>query len=129
MEDVIISGRHFDVSDDLKETIRAKTDRIAGEYNKLTTARIVMSVEKFRQKVEIQLEGKNLDLHAEAETNDMYASIDEAFDRIEVQLRKRLDRMQDHHVDKPVPESLLPPEPVAEEEDLEEDIDLGVEAR
>lgn len=123
MEDVIISGRHFDVSDELKQAIQTKMERIEGEYSKLTTARIVMSVQKSRQHVEIQLEGKNLDLHAEAETHDMYASIDEAFDRIEVQLRKRLDRMQDHHVDKPVPEALR--SPAAGEEDLEDEAELG----
>ena len=125
MEDVIISGRNFDVSDELKNTIHAKMGRIAGEYNKLTTARIVMSVEKSRQHAEIQLEGKNLDLHAEAETHDMYATLEEAFDRIEVQLRKYLDRIQDHHARKPEPAVLQAEEELPEEEGLgDEDLDM-----
>lgn len=124
MEDVIISGRNFDVSDELKNTIHAKMERIAGEYNKLTTARIVMSVEKSRQYAEIQLEGKNLDLHAEAETHDMYASLEEAFDRIEVQLRKYLDRIQDHHARKSEPDVLQVGEELPEEEGVEDEIDI-----
>lgn len=124
MEDIIISGRHFDVTDELKSYIHQKMERIASEYHKLTTARIVMTVEKSRQHVEIQLEGKHLDIHAEAETHDMYASLDEAFDRIEVQLRKHLDRMQDHHVRKAASEPAeIDVDPAeADETEIDEDI-------
>jgi putative sigma-54 modulation protein len=134
MEDVIISGRHFDVTDELTDVGHAKMARIAGEYNKLTTARIVMCVEKSRQKAEIQLEGKNLDLHAEAETHDMYASLEEAFDRIEVPLRKYLDRIQEHHGkhhgadERPPPAATAPIDEEEAEEELAEEVALQSEA-
>lgn len=99
--DVIISARHFEVTDDLRATIEEKMAVIAGEYHKLTKAIAVMDVEKGRQFVEIQLHGKHLEMVAKSETHDMYESIDEAVEKLERQLRRHLDRIQDHRVHKP----------------------------
>jgi len=63
---------------------------------KVTSIRGIMGVEKNRHKAEIIVNIKNHSFEADAETYDMYESIDVAVEKIDAQLRKHLDRIQDH---------------------------------
>ena len=69
--EVILSARHFDVSEELKEYVGMKVGRLGEEYGKLTTARVVLSLERNWQVAEGHVNGKHLDLEARASTNDM----------------------------------------------------------
>jgi putative sigma-54 modulation protein len=94
--EIIISGRHLGVTEEMKAHAERRLQTVAAEYPKLTTARVVMEMERNWHIVEVHLNGKHLDLEAKAKTTDMYASIDEAAEKIEKQLRKYLDRVHDH---------------------------------
>ncbi len=100
--EVIISARHFEVSEELRGYIEEKMARLGEEYGKLTTVRVVLSLERNWQVAEGHVAGKHLDLEATASTDDMYASVDELFGKLEKQLRKYLEKMQDHRKVKPL---------------------------
>jgi putative sigma-54 modulation protein len=94
--EIIISGRHLPVSDNLRLYAEEKLGKLAGLFPKLTSARVVLDQEKAWHLVEITLNGKNLNLVATARTEDMYASIDEAVDKVGRQLHKYVEKIHDH---------------------------------
>lgn len=94
--EIMISGRHLPVSDELKAYAEDKLHKVVALFPKLTTARVVLDQEKAWQLVEITLNGKNLSLVATARTENMYVSIDEAVDKLGKQLHKYIEKIHDH---------------------------------
>ena len=51
-----------------------------------------MAVDKFRQRVEVQLTGDGINIAASEVSEDMYASIDLVLDKLEAQVKKFVSR-------------------------------------
>ena len=119
--EIIISGRHFDITDERKVHTEAQVARLADEYSKLTIARVVMEMERSWQVAEIHLTGKNMDIEAKAQTRDMYQSVDEAVDKAEKQLRKQLEKIQQHREEQIMAETLKNEMPQLQLEEVEEE--------
>ena len=96
--EVIISARHFELGDELRRYAETKVAELEVEHIKLTTARVVMEVQRNWHQAEVHLNGKHLDLVATSRTDDMYVSLDGAVDKLEKQLRRHLEKLQDHRV-------------------------------
>jgi putative sigma-54 modulation protein len=95
---IIISGRHVSVTDAMKQHVEDKLKPVVDVPNlKITSVRVVLDVEKNRCKAEIIVNMKNHDLEAVTETLDMYQAIDQSIEKIDSQIRKLLDKVQDHH--------------------------------
>lgn len=94
--EIIVSARHFHVSDDLKQRAEEALAKLAVEFPKLTSARVVLEMERNWHLVEVNLHGKNLELVAKARSRDMYISLDDAVDKLEKQLRRHLEKVQQH---------------------------------
>ena len=93
----IIAGRHFKVEPGIKSFIIDQLTEIEQEYNKLTSARVVLDKQRENYLVEVILHGKNLEIEAKAKATDLQACCDMALEKADRQLRKHLDRIQDHH--------------------------------
>jgi putative sigma-54 modulation protein len=117
--EVIVSARHFELGEDLRSFAEAKVTELANEYPKLTTARVVMEVQRNWHMAEIHLNGKHIDLIATARTEDMYASLDAANDKLEKQLRKHIEKMQNH---RPKEDNGIVAEDDTEEDEEEEEL-------
>lgn len=98
---IIVSGRHFQVSDELKNYATEKLSPLSVEYSKLSSASVVLEFERSWNVAEIHVQGKSVHLDATARTHDMYAAIDEAVDKVEKQLDKRLGRRKARRGEKP----------------------------
>lgn len=96
--EIIISGRHMHFEDDLKDAVEEKLGALRDEYSRLTSLRVVFHIEHNRRMLEAHLFGKNLVLNAEAESDTFLSCIDIVADKLERQLRKHLDRIQDHRI-------------------------------
>jgi ribosomal subunit interface protein len=94
--EIIVSGRQFDVDNALRTYVEQKLAQIASEYGKLTSARVVMSEERGRHIVDGHVYGKHMTLNAKGRSHVVHEAIDEAFDKLERQLRKRVERIHDH---------------------------------
>ena len=95
--EIIVSGRHLSVTDEIKTYAQDKLEAILGEYNKIGSVRVVLDVQKTRCKAEIIVHGKNIDIEADAESYEMRESIDAAVIKIDHQISKHFDKIQDHH--------------------------------
>ncbi|MBT3378863.1 MAG: ribosome-associated translation inhibitor RaiA [Lentisphaerae bacterium] len=122
--EVIISGRHLDIDDALREYIQEKLARLEDEYPKLTTARVVLEFERSWRVVEAHIHGKHLTLDATAKSRDFAASVDSVIDKLERQLRKHLERIQEHRLSGREQNIVNPPEEPVEDDDFEDDFEL-----
>ncbi|MFA6290330.1 MAG: ribosome-associated translation inhibitor RaiA [Victivallales bacterium] len=95
--EIIVSGRHLSVTEAGKNYAREKLEAILSPYHKIGNVRIVLDVQKTRCKAEVIVHGKNLDVEADAESYDMLESIDAAIAKIDHQVSKYFDKIQDHH--------------------------------
>ena len=111
---VIVSIRNGNISDTLKQYAENKAETIANDYPKITSVRVILDCQKSRYKAEIIVRGKNLNIEADFESFDMYDSIDAVVEKTNTQLRRHIDKVQDHYKQPKV-------QPVAEKADDEEE--------
>ena len=96
--EIDISGRHFHVTEPLKDYITGKIEKLDKYRLKLESVHVILSLEKFRHITEVTLLGKQLRFTAKEESVDMYAAFDKCFGNIQLQLRRKHDRVKDHKV-------------------------------
>ena len=96
-----ISGHHLEVTPALREYVLTKIDRVTRHFDQVVDINVLLSVEKLadkerRQRAEVTLHVKGKDLHAEQTSEDLYAAIDQLVDKLDRQVCRHKDRVQDH---------------------------------
>ncbi len=120
---ITVTGRHVDITDPIRTHIEKKMEKLDSSFDRVTDVRVVLSVEKYRQFAEITVLGNGVRLHSQEATDDMYASIDKAFEKIERQLRRRTTKTRQAKRRKsaePQPPEEEPAEEAPEPEELVE---------
>ncbi len=93
---VLITGRHMEVSGALRRHIEDRMKRLERYGGKLGDVQVVLDVEKYRHSAELTLDLNGATIQGRASTNEMYASIDQLFDKVSRQVRKRKERLVNH---------------------------------
>jgi len=93
---VVVKGKNLDVTPALREYAQKKVRKTAKFFDEPhePLAEVVLKLERELQIAEITLQVGGLLVRGEGRTEDMYASLDEAIDRIERQIRKHKTRFQ-----------------------------------
>lgn len=91
-----ISGHQLEVTDALRNYLDEKFVRLERHFDKITSAQVIMSVEKLNQKVDATLRLAGGDVVASAENTDMYAAIDALVDKLDRQLIKFKEKHLKH---------------------------------
>ncbi len=94
--EIDISGRHFKVTEPLKDYIEGKVQKLSKYSLKIESVHVVLEVQKIRHMAEISLLGKNMRLTAKESSEDMYAAFDKCFGVVQLQLGRKHDRVKDH---------------------------------
>ncbi|MAC45640.1 MAG: ribosomal subunit interface protein [Oceanospirillum sp.] len=89
-----ITGQHLELTDALRDYVSNKVTRLERHVDGITNVQVTLKVEKERQIAEATLHVAGADLHATAEDEDMYASIDALTDKIDRQLIKHKEKAQ-----------------------------------
>ncbi len=93
-----VTGRHVDITPALKEYAQKKVEHLAPDYPRIQSAHIILTIEKYRQKAEFVLHCNNhIVIEAHETTDDMYASIDLAIDKVLQQMRKHKTKLLKSH--------------------------------
>lgn len=92
-----ISGHQIDLTDSMKNYIGEKMERIERHFDHLNSIDVVLHVEKIHHKAEATVNAKGVTLHAHADSENMYATIDELTDKLDSQVRKHKEKITDHH--------------------------------
>ncbi len=92
-----ITGRHIEVTGPMREHVCRRVERLLEEHPRIENVHVILSLEKHRHGAEIVLQGAGIGrVEAHSESDDMYASIDQAAEKTERQVRKWQDRVRDH---------------------------------
>lgn len=94
---VHITGRHVEVTDSIRVHIYDKIERTLIDFPRVEDVRVILELQKLIHSAEIVVTGKDIHVEGEASSENMYTSIDQALEKTERQLRKRREKVQDHH--------------------------------
>ena len=93
---VNITFRHLEPTEALKEHVKAKVDHIQRFVDRPGEAHVVLHVENLSHHAEITMKAGAFSVRGRGKSDDMYASIDAAADKIERQLKKHKERVRNH---------------------------------
>ncbi|MBU3647947.1 MAG: ribosome-associated translation inhibitor RaiA [Limnohabitans sp.] len=101
-----ISGHHLEVTPALRSYVAGKLDRITRHFDQVVDVKVLLSIEnqtekERRQKAECNIHVKGSDMFAESAHEDMYAAVDELIDKLDRQVVRHKDRLQNHHHESP----------------------------
>ncbi len=99
-----ISGHHLEVTPALRSYVTEKLDRITRHFDQVVDIKVLLTVDKLtekdrRQKAECNIHVKGKDIHAESMHADLYAAVDELADKLDRQVLRHKDKVQEHHHD------------------------------
>lgn len=87
-----ITFRHIPSSDAVKNFVHQRLEKLAKYSTKETEAHVILSIEKHLHNAEIVLHTKGVRATGKGSTNDMYASIETATDKVEKAMRRHHDK-------------------------------------
>jgi len=92
-----ITGHHVEVTPAIRDYVSSKLDRVIRHFDNVTSVGVILSVEKLDQKAEVTLHTRGKDIFVEAHDGDMYAAIDAMADKLDRQVQKHKQKVQDHN--------------------------------
>jgi putative sigma-54 modulation protein len=97
-----ISGHHLEVTPSLREYVLTKVERITRHFDQVVDISVILSVQKNkektrRQKAEVTLHVKGKDIFVEQFHEDLYAAIDQLIDKLDRQVGRHKEKVQNHH--------------------------------
>ena len=91
-----ISGHHLEVTQAIKQHSEEKLAKIKHHFNHLINVNMILEVVKDVQKAEATIHVSGADLFAKAESDDIYVSIDRMVNKLDAQIRKHKEKLNDH---------------------------------
>ena len=85
---ISITFRHVDPTEALKQYVEEKVGRVQKFLSGPAQAAVVLSTERHLQDCDLTISGAGRTFKSSESSDDMYASVDRAVDRIEKQVRK-----------------------------------------
>jgi putative sigma-54 modulation protein len=92
-----ISGHHLEITPALHDYIAQKLERVTRHFDHVIDVNVILAVEKLKQKAEVTVHVRGKDIYVESEDNDMYAALDALADKLDRQVQKYKQKVQDHH--------------------------------
>jgi putative sigma-54 modulation protein len=94
---ITVTGRNVLVTDAMKDYALEKISKIEKFSNRIIDIAVIMDVQKLEHRVDVIIKIDHTKIRSSASSTDMYASIDKAADRIQTQLRRYKQRLNEHH--------------------------------
>ena len=89
-----VSGHHLDVTRALRSYVQEKIGRVRRHFDHVIDAHVILTANKLGRKAEVTLHVPGKDLHCECEDGDLYAAIDVLADKLDRQVLKYKDKLQ-----------------------------------
>ena len=91
-----ITGRRLVITPALRQHIENRFERFVRYDVTLSHLEVTLGVSKLQHSAEVVCTMQGRRIQAKASTQEMYATIDQLVDRLEVQIRKQKERQTDH---------------------------------
>lgn len=94
--DITVTGRNVAITDAMKQYAIDKISKIERFSHRIISAVVTMDIQRYEQRVDIVIKVDHIKIKSQASTDNMYASVDKAIDRIMEQLRRYKTKIRDH---------------------------------
>lgn len=89
--------RNLEATEALKSYVQNKVDHVVSKYlDKVTEAHCVLSLERYLHHADVNIHAGHFFIRGRERSEDMYASIDLAMDKIERQLKRYKEKLKSH---------------------------------
>lgn len=95
--EVHVTGRHVMITQAMKDYAGDKVLKLERFGLRIWDINVLMDIQKMQHIVKIEFKVNGFPLKSTAVSEDMYASIDGAVDKVQAQLRRYKSRLTDHH--------------------------------
>ena len=92
-----ISGHHLEITPAIHDYVTGKLERVTRHFDNVIDVNVIFSVDKLKQKAEVTVHLSGKDIYVEAIEDDLYAAIDIMADKLDRQIQKHKQKLQDHH--------------------------------
>lgn len=94
---VTFAFKNFDASDHLKKYARRRMEKLGRFFGKGADLEcdVVMTVDKYRNRCEVNVAGEGVHINATETAQDMYAAIDLVTDKVESQIKRKISRVKE----------------------------------
>ena len=92
-----ISGHHLEVTPAIRDYVTGKLERVTRHFDNVIDVNVILSVEKLKQKAEVTVHLPGKDIFVEEVGEDLYAAVDSLVDKLDRQVQKYKQKLQDHH--------------------------------
>lgn len=96
--DITVTGRNVLVTDAMQQYAIDKISKIDRFSNRVVNVNVVMDIQRIEHRVDIILKVDQIVVRSSANTDNMYASIDKAVDRLKSQLSRYKRRIREHQI-------------------------------
>ncbi len=96
-ENILVLGRNFHVTDAIKDYAIKKIDHLTRLFQPILDVQVTLDVQKHEHRVTIVVHVGHTTVKVEGRSDDVYASLDKAINRLERKIKKHKDCLQDHH--------------------------------
>lgn len=98
---LLLTGQHVDISPALRSYVEEKLERVVRHFDQIIDVAVVLGVEQpsakdKRQRAEVNLRVKGQVFHMDQYHEDLYAAIDLLFDKLDRQVIRHKDKLQEH---------------------------------
>ena len=91
-----LSGHHLEITSSIRQHTSDKLIKIKHHFDNIMNVNMTLEVQKDLQKAEATIHVSGADLFAKAESNDMYASIDQLINKLDSQIIKHKEKLHNH---------------------------------
>jgi putative sigma-54 modulation protein len=94
---VSYSAKHVEIGDDMKEYLEKKLKRLKPYYDQILNVNVILELERGKYRAELKVSASH-DTYFAKETADTWqASFDGVADKVETEVKKKKERISDHH--------------------------------
>ena len=93
---ITITARHFELTKAIRDHVETACLKLKKYFDQIISIHITLAWENNRNICEMSLHASKFGLQSQSEEVDMYLSIDNTIDKMEVQIKKLKEKVTDH---------------------------------
>ena len=95
---VKVTARHVNLSDKFKAHVDDMIERTLTCFPRIESIHVIIDKQKLSQLAEINVQASDhIRIDAKSQGETKYAAFDSAMGKVEIQMRRQRDRVQEHH--------------------------------
>lgn len=96
--DITVTGRHVQITDGMQKYAIEKISKMDRYFNRTIFVNVEMDIQKLEHKIDIVMKVDTIVIRSSASSDNMYASIDKAVDKLKAQLLRYKQRINEHQI-------------------------------